>query len=178
MSLVDQLILDVFSWWSLRLDAKATSWRSNVLALLDWILALHIVPRIRYLGFSHLREEGSLDYDGGFVCLQIHMNFDTAINRQQWRREPMTWINISKNRFWLGKRCIVHWFWKSKGLNKQFDSLEGLLTVNSCIKVRLDLQADKSPIVVKGPFFPRVVNQRYRIRGTNVWRKRWSSNAK
>jgi hypothetical protein len=27
----------------------------------------------------------------------------------------------------------------------------GLLTVNSCIKVCLDLQADKSPIVVKGP---------------------------
>jgi hypothetical protein len=25
-----------------------------------------------------------------------------------------------------------------------------LLTVNSCIKVRLDLQADKSPVVVKG----------------------------
>jgi hypothetical protein len=48
----------------------------------------------------------------------------------------------------------------------------GLLTVNSCIKVRLDLQADKSPVVIKGPFFPRVVNPRYRIHGTNVWRKR------
>jgi hypothetical protein len=44
----------------------------------------------------------------------------------------------------------------------------GLLTVNSWIKVRLDLQADKSHVVVKGPFFPRVVNPRYRIRGTNV----------
>jgi hypothetical protein len=43
-----------------------------------------------------------------------------------------------------------------------------MLTVNSCIKVRLDLQANKSPVVVKGPFFPRVVNPRYRIRGTNV----------
>jgi hypothetical protein len=43
-----------------------------------------------------------------------------------------------------------------------------LLTVNSCIKVRLDLQVDMSPVVVKGPFFPRVVNPRYRIRGTNV----------
>jgi hypothetical protein len=30
----------------------------------------------------------------------------------------------------------------------------GLLTVNSCIEFRLDLQADKSPVVVKGPFFP------------------------
>jgi hypothetical protein len=43
-----------------------------------------------------------------------------------------------------------------------------LLTVNSCIKVRLDFRADKSPVVVKGPFFPRVVNPRYRIRGTIV----------
>jgi hypothetical protein len=43
-----------------------------------------------------------------------------------------------------------------------------LLMVNSCIKVRLDLQADKSPVIVKGPFFPRVVNPRYRICGTNV----------
>jgi hypothetical protein len=41
-----------------------------------------------------------------------------------------------------------------------------------------DLQADKSPVVVKGPFFPRVVNPRYRIRGTNVWCKSWSSKAK
>jgi hypothetical protein len=31
----------------------------------------------------HSREEGSLDYDGGFVRLQIHMNFDTIIYRQQ-----------------------------------------------------------------------------------------------
>jgi hypothetical protein len=43
--------------------------------------------------------------------------------------------------------------WGSSG-----SSSTGVLTVNSCIKVRLDLQADKSPVVVKGPFFPRVVN--------------------
>jgi hypothetical protein len=30
----------------------------------------------------------------------------------------------------------------------------GLLTVDCHIKVHLDLQADKSPVVVKGPFFP------------------------
>jgi hypothetical protein len=30
----------------------------------------------------HSREEESLDYDGGFVRLQIHMNFDTIIYRQ------------------------------------------------------------------------------------------------
>jgi hypothetical protein len=52
------------------------------------------------------------------------------------------------------------------------------LTVNSCIKVRLDLQADKSPVVVKGPFFPRVVNLRYRIRGTMCNTRIQSSKAR
>jgi hypothetical protein len=42
----------------------------------------------------------------------------------------------------------------------------GLLTVYNRIKLQVDLQANKSPIVVKGPFFPRVVNPRYKIRGT------------
>jgi hypothetical protein len=32
----------------------------------------------------------------------------------------------------------------------------GLLTVNSCMNVRLDLQADMSSVVVKRPFFPQV----------------------
>jgi hypothetical protein len=43
------------------------------------------------------------------------------------------------------------------------------------IKLQVDLQADKSPVIVKGPFFPRVVNPRYQIRGTNVWGKSWSN---
>jgi hypothetical protein len=54
----------------------------------------------------------------------------------------------------------------------------GLLTVNSCIKVRLDLQADKSPVVVKGSFFPRVVNPRYRISGTMCNARNQSSKAR
>jgi hypothetical protein len=44
---------------------------------------LHIVPQIRYLGFSHLKEEGSLDYDGGLVYLHIQLKFDTNMHRQQ-----------------------------------------------------------------------------------------------
>jgi hypothetical protein len=32
---------------------------------------------------SHLREEGSLDYDGGFVHLQVHLNFNTNVHHQQ-----------------------------------------------------------------------------------------------
>jgi hypothetical protein len=43
---------------------------------------------------------------------------------------------------------------------------ERLFTVYNRIKLQVDLQADKSPVVVKGPFFPRVVNLRYQIRGT------------
>jgi hypothetical protein len=53
-----------------------------------------------------------------------------------------------------------------------------LLTVNSCIKVRLDLQADKSHVLVKGPFFPRVVNPRYRICGTMCNARIQSSKAR
>jgi hypothetical protein len=43
-----------------------------------------------------------------------------------------------------------------------------LFTVYNRIKLQVDLQADKSPIIVKRLFFPRVVNPRYLIRGTNV----------
>jgi hypothetical protein len=39
-----------------------------------------------------------------------------------------------------------------------------LLMVYIRVKVQVDLQADKSPVVVKGPFFPQVMNPRYRIR--------------
>jgi hypothetical protein len=38
----------------------------------------------------------------------------------------------------------------------------GLLTVYIRIKLQVDLQEDKSSVVVKGPFFPRVMNPRYR----------------
>jgi hypothetical protein len=55
---------------------------------------------------------------------------------------------------------------------------ERVLTVKSCTKVCLDLQADKSPVVVKGPFFPRVVNPRYQIRGTMCNARIQSSKAR
>jgi hypothetical protein len=54
----------------------------------------------------------------------------------------------------------------SRRLVVDYFSSAALLMVNSCIKVHSDLQADKSPIVVKGPFFHQVVNPRYRIRRT------------
>jgi hypothetical protein len=48
-------------------------------------------------------------------------------------------------------RLNLDYLFPSNGARKR-----GLLTVNSCIKVRLDLQADKSSVVVNGPFFPQV----------------------
>jgi hypothetical protein len=41
-----------------------------------------------------------------------------------------------------------------------------VLTVYNRIKLQVDLQEDKSPIVVKGPFFLQLMNPRYQIRGT------------
>jgi hypothetical protein len=47
---------------------------------------------------------------------------------------------------------------KRSNLDKLFPSngtrKRGLLTVYNRIKLQVDLQADKSPVVVKGPFFP------------------------
>jgi hypothetical protein len=49
--------------------------KTKVLVFIRLILSLHIVPRIRYLGFT-------LDYDRGFVHLQVHFKFNTNIHRQ------------------------------------------------------------------------------------------------
>jgi hypothetical protein len=76
------LRLDWFSWFFLRLDAKPLFKIKVFLALLDWILHYTLFNGSDTLG-SHLREEGSLDYDGGLVHLQVQTNFDTTINRQQ-----------------------------------------------------------------------------------------------
>jgi hypothetical protein len=54
----------------------------NVFRLLDWILRYTLFHGFDTLG-SHLREEGSLDYDGGLVRLQVQTDFDMTINRQQ-----------------------------------------------------------------------------------------------
>jgi hypothetical protein len=52
----------------------------SVFRLLDWILRYTLFHGVDTLG-SHLREEGSNDYDGGLVRLQVQTNFDTTINR-------------------------------------------------------------------------------------------------
>jgi hypothetical protein len=65
------LRLDLFSWYFLRLVALALLSIIKVfLSLLDLILRNTLFHGFDTLG-SHLREEGSLDYDRGFVCLQV-----------------------------------------------------------------------------------------------------------
>jgi hypothetical protein len=61
-------------------------WRSKFLALLDQLLHRTLFHGFDTLG-SHLREEGSLDYDGGLVRLQVHLKFNTNIHRQQARQK-------------------------------------------------------------------------------------------
>jgi hypothetical protein len=46
-------------------------------------------------------------------------------------------------------RSILDYLFPGNGARKR-----GLLTVYIRIKLHMDLQADKSPIIVKGPFFP------------------------
>jgi hypothetical protein len=60
---------------------KQTSQDQSVFGLLDWILHYTLFHGFDTLG-SHLREKGSLDYDGGLFRLQVQMNFDTTINYQ------------------------------------------------------------------------------------------------
>jgi hypothetical protein len=76
------LKLDWFSWFFHRLDAKPLFKIKVFLALLDRILHYTLFHRLDTLS-SYLTEEGSLDYDGGLVRLQVQTNFDATINRQQ-----------------------------------------------------------------------------------------------
>jgi hypothetical protein len=55
--------------------------RSKLFRLLDWILCYTLFHGFDTLG-SHIREEGSLGYDSGLVCLRVQTNFDTTFNRQ------------------------------------------------------------------------------------------------
>jgi hypothetical protein len=71
----------------------------------------------------------------------------------------------------LHQRCALR-------SSANIDCVRLLLMVDYRIKVHMDLQADKSPVVVKGPFFPRVVNPRYQIRGTMCNARIQSSKAR
>jgi hypothetical protein len=59
--------------------------------------------------------------------------------------------NQKKNwKYWQTQtRLNLDYLFPGNGAKKR-----GLLTVDYCMKVCLDWQADKSSVVVKGPFFP------------------------
>jgi hypothetical protein len=73
--------------------------------------------------------------------------------------------------------CYLCHTGETDGLRRSDWWIELVLTVY-IMKVHMDLQADKSPVVVKGPFFPRVVNPRYRICGTMCNARIQSSKAR
>jgi hypothetical protein len=76
-------------------------------------------------------------------------------------------------------RCrVLHPHRASECLGASRGLSSTMLTVYIRIKVHMDLQADKCSVIVKGPFFPRVVNPRYRIRGTMCNARIQSSKAR
>jgi hypothetical protein len=60
-----------------------TSRRLKLLGITRSTLASHICSTDSIPWVHHLREEGSLDYDGRLVRLQVYLNFNTNIHRQQ-----------------------------------------------------------------------------------------------
>jgi hypothetical protein len=88
---------------------KILLWKSKFSALLDWFLHRTLFYRFDTLG-SHLREEGSLDYDGGFVRLQVHLNFNTNIHCQheetkEWSRGVMSVVHYALKEWIKGGEC-------------------------------------------------------------------------
>jgi hypothetical protein len=56
---------------------------------------------------SHLREEVSLDYEGGLVRLQVQTNFDTSINRQQ---APFSGAVAGEQVIKIQSSCVCEYF--------------------------------------------------------------------
>jgi hypothetical protein len=120
-----------------------------------------------------------------------------------WRGSPRSPIRVSdkqnihetknknKSKKTRVRQTRLDWFWGwskvSRCKNKNQKKTENYTKSNKRLNLdhlfpdnfsrKRDLQADKSSVVVKGPFFPRVMNPRYRIRGTNVWCKSISNKA-
>jgi hypothetical protein len=60
-----------------------SSWRSKFLGFIWSTLASHICSTDSIPWVHHSREEGSLDYDGRLVRLQVYLKFNTIIHCQQ-----------------------------------------------------------------------------------------------
>jgi hypothetical protein len=72
--------------------------------------------------------------------------FDDDQSLLDAKRKTKRKLKITKRQY---KKSNLDPLFPGNGARKR-----GLLTVNSCIEFCLDLQAGKSPVVVKGPFFP------------------------
>jgi hypothetical protein len=66
-----------------------TFWRSKFLGFIRSTLASHICSTDSIPWVHHSREEGSLDYDGRLVRLQVYLKFNTIIHRQQQDHEKL-----------------------------------------------------------------------------------------
>jgi hypothetical protein len=102
----------------------------------------------------------------------VTLNVQKVTAEIQTKKKNVLTVLLCKIAMFQMDISLIYFLMQGAPSNKMGESylilllLQGVLTVNSCIKVRLDLHADKSLVVVKGPFFHRVVNPRYRIRGT------------
>jgi hypothetical protein len=67
-----------------------TSWRSKFLGFTRSTLASHNCSTDSIPWVHHSREEGSLDYDGRLVSLQVYLKFNTIIHRQLWHPAELT----------------------------------------------------------------------------------------
>jgi peptidyl-tRNA hydrolase len=132
----------------------------------------------------------------GFVgVVVVHLLLGLVINkiykkRKSKNKSKKTWVRQTWLDWFCGwskvSRCKKKNQKKTENYTKSnkisnIDHLfprNGLLTAYNRIKHHMDLQAGKSPVVVKGPFFSRVVDPRYQIRGANVWCKSWSNKSK
>jgi hypothetical protein len=108
---------------------------------------------------------------GGDVIIHLRLGLEinktnTKTKRKLWSSKTLDWFFfvLRMIKFKRCKRKIKRKNWKYSqtqtklNLDYLFPSnsarKRGLLMVDCCIKVRLDLQADKSTIIVKGPLFP------------------------
>jgi hypothetical protein len=122
-------------------------------------------------------------HKGGAYPRKIHLHrhpsssYQNLVHKGTIPTLSRVWLPLVWHCLWINDELFdKHWMEKSYP-RREIDSTNERELVNlpNCWRLMFvskfvrDSQAYKSPVVVKGPFLPRVVNPRYRIRGTNVW---------
>jgi hypothetical protein len=118
--------LDLF-WCSLILDALGfTSWRLKFLGFTRSTLASHICSTDSISWVHYSREEWSLDYDRRLVRLQVYLNFNTNIHRQQSIMQFLRWFN--------GAQCkILHCLSRNRKSCKDHLNFGILIALDRCL---------------------------------------------